>query len=88
MILSSVNFALTQGKGIETYNLILTFGRVYRLCFEDQAGGCHGFEESVGALWSFEDMTRLERHLLRYDLPLDCLSQSYRPSLARAMVFT
>ena len=49
--LSSVNFALAQGRRIETYN---SFRGVYRLCFDDQAAGYHGFEESVGALWPFE----------------------------------
>ena len=63
MTLSSVNFALAQGRRMETYNSILTFGGVYRLCFEDQAGG-QGFEQCVGTLCPFEDTTRLERHLL------------------------
>ena len=57
MKLSSVNFALAQGRRIETYN---SRREVYTVCFEDKAGGVQGFGESVGALWPFEDPTRLE----------------------------
>lgn len=63
MTLLSVNFALAQGRRIETCNSVLNIGRVYRLCFDEQAGG-QGFEEAVGALCPLEDTTRLERHLL------------------------